>query len=219
MLRSGKSSNLCQAFRASQKLRRAAVSHSCNSEHMSPIRISTPEGLCVEAVFFSPFQPLFRSPQTWMRQIAAVASRHCCNFTDAVTCPGRSTKLFAFQCRKHSPVSQLRNSTQHSRGGAGGGGKGGGQGGGAGRRAGEEGGGGGQGRRAGRRRAGEGRARGGWQGGRAGERREEPMLPLPPAGNVVWNDLWIQRACDSLLNIACRGKGDSCIMSNKPTSI
>ena len=75
----------------------------------------TPEGLCVEAVFFSPFQPLFRSPQTWMRQIAAVASRHCCNFTDAVTCPGRSTKLFAFQCRKHSPVSQLRNSTQHSR--------------------------------------------------------------------------------------------------------
>ena len=43
---------------------------------------ATPEGLCVEAVFFSPFQPLFRSPQTWMRQIAAVASRHCCNFTD-----------------------------------------------------------------------------------------------------------------------------------------
>ena len=78
------------------------------------VRVS-PEGLCVEAVFFSPFQPLFRSPQTWMRQIAAVASRHCCNFTDAVTCPGRSTKLFAFQCRKHSPVSQLRNSTQHSR--------------------------------------------------------------------------------------------------------
>ena len=34
------------------------------------------------------------------------------------------------------------------------------------------------------------------------------MLPLPPAGNVVWNDLWIQRASDSLLNIAClQGKG------------
>ena len=31
------------------------------------------------------------------------------------TCPGRSTKLFAFQCRKRSPVSQLRNSIQHSR--------------------------------------------------------------------------------------------------------
>ena len=119
---------------------------------------SSPEGLCVEAVFFSPFQPLFRSPQTWMRQIAAVASRHCCNFTDAVTCPGRSTKLFAFQCRKHSPVSHFVTAPNTA----------------------------------------------------------EPMLPLPPAGNVVWNDLWIQRASDSLLNIACRGKGDSCIMS-KPT--
>ena len=55
---------------------------------------------------FHLFNPV-SEPQTWMRQIAAVASRHCCNFTDAVTCPGRSTKLFAFQCRKHSPVSQL----------------------------------------------------------------------------------------------------------------
>ena len=89
--------------------------HNMKTWKPSFARVQTPEGLCVEAVFFSPFQPLFRSPQTWMRQIAAVASRHCCNFTDAVTCPGRSTKLFAFQCRKHSPVSQLRNSTQHSR--------------------------------------------------------------------------------------------------------
>lgn len=32
----------------------------------------SPEGLCVEAVFFSAFQPVFRSSQTWLRQIAAV---------------------------------------------------------------------------------------------------------------------------------------------------
>ena len=89
--------------------------HNMKTWKPSFARVQTPEGLCVEAAFCSPLQPLFRSPQTWMRQIAAVASRHCCNFTDAVTCPGRSTKLFAFQCRKHSPVSQLRDSTQHSR--------------------------------------------------------------------------------------------------------
>ena len=54
----------------------------CSDEVRSKLKKLAPEGLCVEAVFFSPFQPLFRSPQTWMRQIAAVASRHCCNFTD-----------------------------------------------------------------------------------------------------------------------------------------
>ena len=34
-------------------------------------RVQTPEG--VEAVFFSAFRPLFRSSQTWLRQIAAVS--------------------------------------------------------------------------------------------------------------------------------------------------
>ena len=109
------------------------------------------------------FNPCFGAQKPGSGRLLRLPLDFAGNFTDAVTCTGRSTKLFASPVSQAvRPVSEIRNSTQHGR---------------------------------------------------------EQKLPLPPAGNVVWNDLWIQRASDSLLNIACRGKGDSCIMSNKPTSI